>query len=127
MYGARPDRRQAASLLQAGHEIADQLSATRLQDDMASLARHARVDLVAERSEPEPPAADRRQPAILLTGREHDVLRLLVEGRSNGEIGRELFITTKTASTHVSSILRKLSASNRVEAATLAHRLGLVD
>jgi DNA-binding CsgD family transcriptional regulator/tetratricopeptide (TPR) repeat protein len=127
MFGARPDRRRAAALLQAGYEIAGQLEATRLQDDIASLARHARVDVIAERSGPEPPAADRPRPDIVLTGREHDVLRLLVEGRSNGEIGKELFITTKTASTHVSAILRKLSASNRVEAATLAHRLGLVD
>jgi DNA-binding CsgD family transcriptional regulator/tetratricopeptide (TPR) repeat protein len=127
IYGARPDRRRAASLLRAGYEIADELKATRLRDDIASLARHARIDVMAEHSGPEPPAAPRRQPDVLLTGREHDVLRLLVEGRSNGEIGKELFITTKTASTHVSSILRKLSASNRVEAATLAHRLGLVD
>jgi DNA-binding CsgD family transcriptional regulator/tetratricopeptide (TPR) repeat protein len=127
MYGARPDRRRTASLLRAGYEIADQLKATSLHDDIASLARHARIELAAERSGPEPPAATRTRPDVPLTGREHDVLRLLVEGRSNGEIGKELFITTKTASTHVSSILRKLSASNRVEAATLAHRLGLVD
>jgi Bacterial regulatory proteins, luxR family len=45
---------------------------------------------------------------------------------SNGEIGARLFISTKTASVHVSSILRKLGAANRVEAAAAAHRLGML-
>ena len=127
MRGAGPDRRRAASWLRAGYELADGLKATKLCDEVRTLARHARIDLMDEGSEPQPRAAHRTRPDVLMTGRELDVLRLLVEGRSNGEIGKELFITTKTASTHVSNILRKLSASNRVEAATLAHRLGLVD
>ena len=50
------------------------------------------------------------------------MLALLARGRSNGEIGKELFITTKTASVHVSNILRKLDVTNRVEAANLARR-----
>ncbi len=55
-----------------------------------------------------------------LTPRERDVLRLLAEGRTNGEIASALFITTKTASVHVSNILGKLGASTRTEAAALA-------
>jgi DNA-binding NarL/FixJ family response regulator len=57
-----------------------------------------------------------------LTSRELEVLRLLIEGRSNGEIGVQLFVSRKTASVHVSNILRKLGAANRIEAAAIARR-----
>ena len=50
------------------------------------------------------------------------MLALLARGRSNGEIAKELFITTKTASVHVSNILRKLDVTNRVEAAAVAQQ-----
>jgi DNA-binding NarL/FixJ family response regulator len=53
------------------------------------------------------------------------VLYLLADGRSNPEIGQALFISTKTASVHVSNILAKLGVSGRVEAAVVAHRLGV--
>ncbi len=55
------------------------------------------------------------------------MLRLLVAGRSNREIGAELFISRKTASVHVSNILRKLGVSTRVQAAALAERAGILD
>jgi DNA-binding CsgD family transcriptional regulator len=61
-----------------------------------------------------------------LTGRELLVLRLLAAGYSNGQIGAELFISRKTASVHVSNILRKLGVSTRVQAAALAERAGLL-
>ncbi len=48
------------------------------------------------------------------------MLDLLAQGRSNGQIGEALFISTKTASVHVSNILRKLGVTNRVEAAAFA-------
>ena len=50
------------------------------------------------------------------------MLRLVARGRSNGEIGGELFISTKTASVHVSNILAKLGVSSRTEAAAFALR-----
>ena len=53
------------------------------------------------------------------------MLNLLAAGRSNPEIGRALFISNKTASVHVSNILAKLGVSGRVEAAAVAHRLGV--
>ncbi|MGH3415516.1 MAG: LuxR C-terminal-related transcriptional regulator, partial [Actinocrinis sp.] len=62
-----------------------------------------------------------------LTRRELDVLRLLVEGLSNGQIGSRLFISTKTVSVHVSNILAKLGVSSRTEAAAVAHRLRVFD
>jgi len=62
-----------------------------------------------------------------LTAREFEVLSLVTAGRSNPEIGAELFISAKTASVHVSSILAKLGVSSRGEAAAAAHRLHLFD
>ena len=46
-------------------------------------------------------------------------------GRTNGQIARELFISPKTASVHVTHILDKLGVSSRIEAAMLAARAGL--
>jgi DNA-binding NarL/FixJ family response regulator len=70
-----------------------------------------------------PPAELARGEVEGLTPREAEVLGLLAEGRSNGEIGRALFISTKTASVHVSNILAKLGVTSRGEAAALAYRL----
>jgi predicted ATPase/DNA-binding CsgD family transcriptional regulator len=65
-------------------------------------------------------------PKMGLTLRERDVLRLLVAGRSNHEIAAELFISYRTAMTHVSNILRKLGVATRTEAAAEAVRRGLL-
>ncbi|MCL2586549.1 MAG: response regulator transcription factor [Streptosporangiales bacterium] len=64
-------------------------------------------------------------PLSALTEREREVLALLAQGKSNREIGAELFITSKTASVHVSNILAKLGAASRTEAAAIAHREGV--
>jgi DNA-binding CsgD family transcriptional regulator/tetratricopeptide (TPR) repeat protein len=61
-----------------------------------------------------------------LTGRELAVLRLLAAGRSNAQIGAELYISPRTAGVHVTNILRKLGVSNRVQAAAQAERAGLL-
>ncbi|TXL57968.1 tetratricopeptide repeat protein [Aeromicrobium terrae] len=61
-----------------------------------------------------------------LTRREREVLELVSVGRTNGEIAAQLFISTKTASVHVSNILAKLGASSRTEAAAIANRRGLL-
>ena len=62
-----------------------------------------------------------------LSKRELEVLALIAEGRSNPEIGRQLYITRKTVAVHVSNILTKLGVSGRVEAAAAAIRLGLTE
>ena len=62
-----------------------------------------------------------------LTEREREVLKLVAEGKRNREIGEELFITEKTVKNHISSILSKLQANDRTEAAMFAARQGLVD
>jgi DNA-binding NarL/FixJ family response regulator len=61
-----------------------------------------------------------------LTSRELDVLRLLAAGRTNAQIGAELYISPTTAGVHVGNILRKLGVSGRVQAAALAERAGLL-
>jgi predicted ATPase/DNA-binding CsgD family transcriptional regulator len=61
-----------------------------------------------------------------LTPREADVLRLLVEGRSDREIGEALFIGTRTVQTHVGNLFAKLGVNARAEAAAVAVRRGLV-
>lgn len=60
-----------------------------------------------------------------LTEREHEVLRLLAQGRDNGEIGAELFISAQTVKSHVSSVLSKLGVTNRIQAAVEAVRRGI--
>ncbi|MDT4937244.1 MAG: hypothetical protein QOG80_915, partial [Pseudonocardiales bacterium] len=61
-----------------------------------------------------------------LTSREREVLGLLIEGRTNRQIGRQLYISEKTVSVHVSNILAKLGVRSRTEAAAFARREGLL-
>ena len=61
-----------------------------------------------------------------LSAREREVLGLIVQGRTNREIGEHLFISQKTVGVHVGNILAKLGVSGRVEAAMVAVRLDLV-
>ena len=61
-----------------------------------------------------------------LTSREQQVLDLVAEGLSNGQIAERLYISRKTVSVHVSNILAKLGASGRTEAAAIARRDGLL-
>lgn len=65
-------------------------------------------------------------PTVPLSDREFEVLKLIVEGKSNQEIGNKLFVTLATVKTHVRSILNKLSVDDRTQAAVKAMREGLV-
>ena len=128
--------RRAEALLASGRSAA---AATALQAAAGAAQTHApllaQVRKLAERAhvpiqappaaQPSagPPAASRRYG---LTDREVAVLRLLVAGRTNAQIGAELYMSPKTASVHVTSILRKLGVASRVQAAAVAERAGLL-
>lgn len=62
---------------------------------------------------------------IRLTGRQLEVLKLLLEGKPNKLIARELDLSEGTVKIHVAAIFRALSVTNRTEAAVAAQRLGL--
>jgi DNA-binding CsgD family transcriptional regulator len=118
--GASPDA--AAVPARAAHEIARRLAARPLQQELERLAERARLDLT-----PPGEPADRPGPGLGellgLTPREAEVLGLVARGYTNRQIAAALVISVKTASVHVSHILDKLDARNRVEAAAIAHRL----
>lgn len=61
-----------------------------------------------------------------LSEREMDVLKLIVEGKSNNEIAEDLYLSINTIKTHVRGIMNKLSVDDRVKAAVIALRSGLV-
>ena len=110
------DRAAAAQELQAAAEVAARLGATPLRSAVTALARRGRLDL---------PGVG-RVPTAVLTPREAEVLRLLALGRTNRQIGAELYMSEKTASVHVSRILAKLGAGGRTEAVALAAARGLL-
>ncbi|MDP9860988.1 MULTISPECIES: response regulator [Streptosporangium] len=71
-------------------------------------------------------AAAAREQVAALTPRERDVLALVGEGLSNGQIARRLYLVEGTVKAHMSAILTRLGARNRVQAAILAHEAGLL-
>jgi len=110
-------RDEAAAHARTARDTAVRLGAVPLLDEVERLIRRGRL---AET----PPTTER---APVLTARENDVLLLLSRGRTNRQIGEELFISGKTASVHVSNILAKLGAASRTEAVAIAYREGLVE
>lgn len=66
------------------------------------------------------------QPIGQLSVREMDVLRLMVEGYSNPEIANALYLSPNTVKTHIRGIMNKLAVDDRVQAAVVALRAGLV-
>jgi DNA-binding NarL/FixJ family response regulator len=73
-----------------------------------------------------PDRADAEASRLGITAREYDVLRLLSQGLTSAEIGRELFLSVNTIRSYVQTLLAKLDAHTRIEAVTTARRLRLV-
>jgi DNA-binding NarL/FixJ family response regulator len=77
-------------------------------------------------AEPAPDARAGGDDAVALSEREHEVLRLIVDGRDNAAIAAALFISPNTVKSHVASIFAKLSVESRLQASVQALRRGLV-
>lgn len=108
--------------LRTAHEVARALGAQRLMSETRAVATWYRIDLPEQ---VEPGATEDGLGIYELTSREREVLSALAAGHSNKEIADELFISVKTASVHVSNILRKFDVPSRHDAARIAHRLGV--
>ena len=146
----RKSRARARAPLQAAATIALSLAARPMLRELRELAGRAMIrlpegidELLAEDGlAPAAPITGGGTPSALVRGvvgeapaprsdtfglsrREHEVLALISEGRTNREIGERLFISQKTVGVHVGNILAKLGVSGRVEAAAVAIRLGL--
>ncbi|MFP5257244.1 MAG: helix-turn-helix transcriptional regulator [Acidimicrobiia bacterium] len=124
--GAPPTEpgREATALVQQAATTARALGARPLLGLCEQLAARARIPLDPDRPSAGPAGPD--DDGLGLSERERQVLALVAAGRTNRQIGAELFISPKTASVHVSNILAKLGVASRVEAAAVAHRLELV-
>jgi DNA-binding NarL/FixJ family response regulator len=72
-----------------------------------------------------PPLPQRHPSLDLLSERETEVLKLIVEGKSNAEIAEQLYLSTNTIKTHVRGIMNKLAVDDRVQAAVIALRSGI--
>ena len=111
--GSPPDRRAIQAARRRGVDLSG------LRARMVSAEDFGHYDLIL--------AMDEDVSALRnLTRREREVLAHLVTGRSYTEIAEALFISDKTVSVHVSNILRKTGARNRVEASALGRRHGVV-
>jgi DNA-binding CsgD family transcriptional regulator len=115
-------RAEATAPLQAAHAVAARIGAKPLLRELELLAERARLDPTPPNQEP-PHARQRLEELLGLTPRESEVLTLVARGLTDREIAARLVISVKTASVHVSHILRKLDAPNRLEAAAIAHRV----
>ncbi len=121
LVSAGAPRTEASVPLQEAHAVAARIGAMPLARELELLAERARLHLAP----PDAKAADGQDlaNALGLTRREAEVLALIARGYTNREIAAALVISVKTASVHVSHILRKLGAPNRLEAAAIAHRI----
>ena len=113
---------RAAETLREAHQLAARLAAEALMTDIEAVSRRTRLSVET------PVVVVLEQVAIDqlgLTPREAEVLSRVAAGQTNRQIGEALFVSEKTASVHVSNILRKLGVSSRVDAAAVAQRLGV--
>ena len=114
-------RAEASSALRDAARIARQLGAAPIVTDVESLAAQSHIPL----TEPDTTTPSSEAPPAFarLTSREAEVLRHLVAGRTYAEIAKDLFISEKTVSVHVSNVLRKTGTSSRIEVTDLARRV----
>ncbi|HEY0806449.1 MAG TPA: response regulator transcription factor, partial [Pseudonocardiaceae bacterium] len=115
---AADERDEATAVLSVVVDTANRLGARPLERAAAELARRGRLNvdgLAVPRTEVDP-----------FTPRERAVLALVALGRTNRQVGQELYISEKTVSVHLSRIMAKLGASRRAEAVATAYERGLL-
>lgn len=113
------DRAAASAAARTARVIAERIGAEPLLGQIDDLVKRRRLSLVE--------IPKRKARPFDLTSRELEVLREVTDGRTNGQIGKKLFLSPKTVSVHVSSILKKLEVGNRTEAAAKARRHRVFD
>jgi DNA-binding CsgD family transcriptional regulator/tetratricopeptide (TPR) repeat protein len=126
LLGTKAPRAQIQPVIRAAYQSTVALGAGPLGREIELLAGRGRLHLQEQAATaPAPEASPSPTASFGLTRREAEVLALVAAGRTNRQIGAELFITEKTASIHVSRILAKLGVAGRGQAAAVAHRLEL--
>jgi DNA-binding NarL/FixJ family response regulator len=96
------------------------------REEMAATVVHALSDAAWRRSAPAPRVVEGNTSAPSLTESEMQVLTGMSRGRSNSEIGKELFLSEDTVKTHARRLFRKLGAADRAQAVAVGFRWGLV-
>lgn len=105
------------------HSVADALAALRRLDALSSTVEREVERLPAPES---PVASTGAAASVLLSRREHEVLRLLAEGLTSQEVGKRLFISPHTARVHVRRLMQKLDAKTRAEAVAIGFHQSLL-
>jgi DNA-binding NarL/FixJ family response regulator len=121
LLAVRRGKADAREALMDAHATGRRLSAAPLLAAIEAVAQRGRLDLDGAE-----PGRGRLSGPAGLTARELEVVSLLADGMTNRQIGERLFITEKTASHHVSTILSKLGVSRRGEVGSAATRLGIL-
>jgi DNA-binding SARP family transcriptional activator/DNA-binding CsgD family transcriptional regulator len=125
--GRTVDRVRAVEFLADAAQFSERLGLHALGEKVRSLRHYAGApDGLSARGPAVPRSAAYAGPPDGLSARELGILRLVAQGQSNREIGHELEISQHTVANHVRSILRKTGCANRTDAASYAHRRGLV-
>jgi DNA-binding NarL/FixJ family response regulator len=122
-------RAGASGFLLKGGEPADLVNAIRVVADGESLLAPSVTRRLIQTyvSQPEPAAQGDPEGLDELTAREREVLTLVATGLTNAEIARDLHLSPLTAKTHVSRILMKLGARDRVQLVVMAFQTGIVN
>jgi DNA-binding NarL/FixJ family response regulator len=95
-------------------------------DELCAAVATALANVTHRGAPPAPPRLDGPARTPALTERERQVLEGMAAGKSNGEIGRELYLSEDTVKTHARRLFRKLGAADRAQAVAVGFRSGLV-
>lgn len=126
--GSSPEKlRSGLSCTVHGDLWVDKDLAVELLDYVLKAKKNIDVNLSSPKVHPPLETAASRENRDILTTRELDVLKLIVDGKSNAEISGELAITLNTVKTHIKHIFEKLSATDRTQAAVKALKRGVID